>query len=274
MTLSPGVSGRTGTDGVVRLDLAEGRLKFRTPYMDEVYWSDVVNVHVIGGATLTIPQAPFKVRVVDGNGKGISNVGVYGYRKDGTTYVDRYDQTDTNGYVTFPLVAGTFKFRAVYLGEDHWSDVVTVPGTGETVIQIAQNDFPVNVVDSSGKGIANVTVLAYNPGGKYLGILATTNSEGTAYLSVSNGTYIFKAVVKDTEYWSDKINSGKDKSATIKVSIQAATQKYTINLINQKNKTLEGADVYVRYSNDEYTGIFGTTNSDGKITVELASRNV
>ena len=265
------VSGRTGTDGIVQLELAEGRFKFRTPYMNEVYWSDVVNVHAIGGATLTIPQADFKIRVVDSKGKGISNVGVYGYREDGTTYVNRYDRTDEDGYVTFTLVKGTFKFRAAYKDNNYWSDVVNVPGDGEAVIKTRQDDFTVKVVDSNGNVIPYVTVLTYNPGGKFLGILASTNSEGIAYLSVPNGTYVFKVVVKGTEYWSDKINATQDKNATITVPAPAEGQKYTISLINQKNKSLEGADVYVRDANDEYTGVSGRTDSEGQITIELAS---
>ena len=265
-----GVSGQTGTDGVIQLGLAEGQFKFRAPYMGEIYWSDVVNVHAIGGATLTIPQTSFKVRVVDSKGKGISNVGVYGYREDGTTYVDRYDRTDKDGYVTFTLIQGTFKFRAAYQENDYWSGVVNVPADGEAVIQTGQDDFAVHVVGASGKGIANITVLAYNPGGKYLGILGTTNSEGIAYLSVSNGSYLFKATVNGAEYWSDKINVTQQKSATIQVASQSESQSYIIHLINKKNKPLEGADVYVRDSDDKYTGISGTTNSDGQITVELA----
>ena len=263
-------NGRTGADGIVQLELAEGRFKFRTPYMNEVYWSDVVNVHAIGGATLTIPQADFKVRVVDSKGKGISNAGVYGYREDGSTYVDRYDRTDKDGFVTFTLVQGAFKFRAAYQDNDFWSEVVNVPTDGEAVIQTGQADFPVKVVDSDGAGIANITLATYNPGGKYLGIIAVTDNEGIAYLPVSYGSFIFKAVVKGTEYWSDKVTTTQDKSVTIKVSATAGSQKYTISLINQKNKSLAGADVYVRDANDEYTGVSGTTDSDGQITLELA----
>ena len=55
-----GVSGQTGTDGVIQLGLAEGQFKFRAPYMGEIYWSDVVNVHAIGGATLTISTNIFQ----------------------------------------------------------------------------------------------------------------------------------------------------------------------------------------------------------------------
>lgn len=264
-----GVSGKTGSDGIVRLELAEGQFKFRAPYMDEVYWSEVVNVHAIGGATLTIPQTSFRVRVVDSKGKGISDVGVYGYREDGTTYVDRYDRTDRDGYVTFTLIQGRFKFRASYQDNDHWSGVVNVPADGEAVIQTGEDDFTVYVVDEDGAGIANITVLAYNPSGKYLGIAGTTDSQGKATLPVSNGTYVFKAVVKGVEYWSDKVNTSQQKSATIVVTTPADSQAYTIRLTKQNNKALEGADVYVRYANDDYTGISATTDSEGQITVKL-----
>ena len=208
---------------------------------------------------------------MDSKGKGISNVGVYGYRENGTTYVDRYDRTDKDGYVNLYSHPGELLNSALLTRR------MTTGRVWSMSPQMAKRSSrPGRMISQytwwapSGKGIANITVLAYNPGGKYLGILGTTNSEGIAYLSVSNGSYLFKATVNGAEYWSDKINVTQQKSATIQVASQSESQSYTIHLINKKNKPLEGADVYVRDSDDKYTGISGTTNSDGQITVELA----
>lgn len=259
-----GISSRSDASGTATLELAEGKFKFRTPYLNQVYWSDVFNVHRDLQGVLTIPEKPFPIQVVDGKGKGMSNIGVYAYDQSGTNAY-RYATTDSSGKTSINLTPGSYKFRAVYQSTDTWTEVYNLFSDTSALIQIRQNTFSVKVIDTAGNGIPNVAVLAYNSGGKYVGVSATTNASGEALLEIGNGSFQFSATVQNQTYWSEKINTNQDQS----VQIQVKQKTYTISVTDKNKKPFPNAVVYVRLSDDSSTGLSGTTDDKGEISFTL-----
>ncbi len=128
-----GVGGRTGSDGVVTLDLVDGDYKFRADYQARQIWSGAVNIPGASSAVINTGQHPFPVKVTDAAGNGISNVQVYAFTSGGS-YVGVGGRTGSDGVVTLDLVDGDYKFRADYQARQIWSGTVNIPGASSAVI--------------------------------------------------------------------------------------------------------------------------------------------
>jgi Flp pilus assembly pilin Flp len=260
-----GLSATTDKSGVAEFDLAEGRYKFRTTYMNQTYWSEVFSVPDDGQGKLRIEQGSFPVQVMDADGRGLAGVTVYAFDENGAqAYASAV--TDGSGAAAFALGAGRYKFRTTYQSSTYWSDTYTLFSDTRGVIKINQTAFTVRVVDASGNGLSGRPVAVYTEDGKYTGQQGTTNASGAAQFNLANGSYQFRSEVQAQFYWSEKVSL----PGTTQTTINTGLRSYTITFVNQSNQPLQGAEVFVRRDNGGYTGQNGTTNAAGQIAILLS----
>jgi hypothetical protein len=260
-----GVYGKTGSNGVIDLDMVEGNFKFRAYYQGHNYWTDALNLHQTSSATIKTGQQKFSVRVVDAAGNGLSNVSVYAYSSSGS-WTGTYGKTGSDGTAILEMSDGNFKFRAYYQGQIFWSDTVSLPKTTSTTIQTQQQNFLVNVVSSNGQGIANTYVYAYTSNGAWTGQYGKTNASGEVNLRLVSGDFKFRVYHHGQTYWSDVVSLPKLSSKTIKID----EGDVNITVLNEAGTPLKNEVVYLYSSSGSYTGVWARTGSDGTVSVSLA----
>ncbi len=260
-----GKYGKTGSNGVIDLDMAEGNFKFRAYYQGHSYWTDALSLHQTSSATIKTGQQKFSVRVVDAAGNGISNITVYAYSSRGS-WTGSYGKTGSDGTVILEISDGSFKFRAYYQGQGFWSDIVSSPKTTSTTIKTQEQNFLVNVVSSNGKGISNTYVYAYTSRGAWTGQYGRTNASGEVNLKLVSGDFKFRIYHHGQAYWSDVVSVPKLTSKTIKVD----EGDVNITVLNDAGTPLKNEVVYLYSSSGSYTGVWGRTGSDGIVSVSLA----
>ncbi|OQY17420.1 MAG: hypothetical protein B6I35_14620 [Anaerolineaceae bacterium 4572_32.2] len=130
-----GVTGRTGADGTVVLDLADGQVKFRAYYQAHYHWSDIVTIPDVTSATIEIGQRPVTILVVDQGGTPQANVRVYAFTTR-NWYTGVSGRTGGDGQVIFNLSNGAYRFRANTSSGAFWSDDITVPDSTSAKVSV------------------------------------------------------------------------------------------------------------------------------------------
>jgi len=261
-----GVSGKTGSDGVVKLDMVDGAFKFRAVSQAQDYWTPIIAIPTVLETTIKTGQDDFALKVVDQAGNGISNVKVYAYNTDGS-YAGVYERTGADGVATMQIGDGSFKFKAVHHAHDFWSDIVVLPGIRSATIRTEQQPFSVTVVDASGVGIGDVLVYAYNTADQYTGAYGRTNGSGVLSLDLAIGVYKFKAVHQAQDFWSGAVSFPE----TLSTLINTGQQNITLTVLNVDRVPINNAPVYVYSTTGAYAGTWGRTNPEGRVVLGFSA---
>ncbi len=266
-----GVSLTTDQNGTAVFTLPDGSYKFRADYKSQPYWSEVIVTTNTTSVTITIPEAPFTVRVTNRQGQPVGNVPVYAFNSD-STYAGISGNTSAEGTVVLNLPNGSYKFRADYDQQAYWSSVVTSPDVDSTTIQVGGTQVTVRVVTNAGVGLADMRVYAYLPDGSSAGKSAVTNAGGSATIELNDGSYKFRTDDQKVTYWSDTISVPKSTAATITVG----SGRLNVQVVDQRGDAFPGIYVFayrVEQSGNVtygyYTGQYGITDSNGNVVLEL-----
>jgi len=206
-----GISGRTGAEGTIVLDLADGSFKFRADYQAGQYWSGEHSSPDVSEASVNTGQRPFRVIVSDASGSGIPSRQVYAYREDGR-YTGVGGCTGPDGVAILNLADGSYKFRADHQASRYWSDVVSSPDVSEASVNTGQRPFHVKVVDAAGVGVSNVRVYAFKGDDSYTGVSGQTGADGAATLNLASGDFRFRADYRSNQYWSELVSCGSGRA--------------------------------------------------------------
>ncbi len=259
-------NGYTNSDGIANLQLAEGEFKFRAYYQAHEYWSSVTTVPQAGSARIETGEQTFNVKVVDGQGKGISNITVYTYSSTGS-WAGVRGTTGENGIAKLDLSSGEYKFRALHQGHEFWSSSTMVPGTGTVVIQTGQQSFLVKVLGSDKYGISNTRVYTYTDRGSWSGTSVNTGKDGVAELDLSAGSYKFKTHYQGYDFWSGIVTIPDSDSATINIG----RQNIIVGVKDRAGNPLSKASILVYTGSGKYTGVWARTAADGSAEISLVN---
>jgi Flp pilus assembly pilin Flp/uncharacterized GH25 family protein len=260
-----GVYGSTNENGQLALNLADGSYKFRADYQTRQYWSDVVESPDKTEAIVQTGQRPFTINVVDDEGSGIGNVRVYAFNENGG-YTGVYGSTNESGQLALNLADGSYKFRADYQTYQYWSDVVRSPDVTEATVKTGQQDFTVHVITDSGTGIASVRVYAFNENGGYAGVYGNTDGAGQVVLNLGQGNWKFRADYQTRQFWSDVVNL----PASTETIVKTGERPFTIHVVNNEGNVMANVRVYAFNEKGGYLGVYGNTDTNGKLNLNLA----
>jgi hypothetical protein len=202
---------------------------------------------------------------VDNAGGGINNVRVYAFNENGG-YTGIYGNTNENGQLVLNLADGSHKFRADYQTYQYWSDVVSSPDVAEATVKTGQQDITVHVITDSGSGIASVRVYAFNENGGYTGVYGNTDDTGQVVLNLGQGNWKFRADYQTRQFWSDVVNAPGNSEATVKTG----ERPFTIQVVNNAGTGMANVRVYAFNEKGGYLGVYGNTDADGKLNLNLA----
>ena len=181
------------------------------------------------------------VSVLDAQQKGIGGVRVFAYSEQGD-YLEKYQDTDDNGQVSFDLENGRFQFLTQHQLQYYWSPAINRPGQNHTEIQTGQAPFTVNVLDPSGNGVPEIPVYVYTEEEEYIGITGETDEEGTLQLELAQSTIKFRVDADGNTQWTEPVPTS-DQEITITLN-PCGTNQFFAEYFN--NHTLSESPVFTR----------------------------
>lgn len=222
----------------------------------------------IGFSENDLPPGAIEVTVLDNNSKGVADTYVYAFDDKGN-WLGLYERTNNDGIALFEeMEDGSYQFLAYQSPHYYWSENIKFPQQNQTTIKMNIQKFTVNVLDEKGRGIANVYVYAYTANERYwLGEYGRTDNNGQVTLDLPDGDYKFRAYSNGQYYWSPAVNSPAQNSTIIDI------RQYNIEVtvVDDAGKGVKESNLYAYgyTENGNYTGIYGRTNGNGRVKLEV-----
>jgi hypothetical protein len=196
------------------------------------------------------------VNVATGKGTEVSGIKVYAFTQSGS-YTSKYAVTDSSGTASFDsslFAAGSYKFRADYLGGQFWSQVVTLPDTLSVNLTIETATAQVIATTASGPA-TGIKVYLFTGTTSYLSLYATTGVEGKVSFELPVGKdYKFRADISGSQYWSDVVTI--QSGITNNISINAGGGTLQVTLDKAAGVPLTGINAYLLSSTGSYLSLY------------------
>lgn len=194
-----GISGTLNSNGQATFNLANGSYKFRVDYLGYQFWTDVFTVPASLSGRLTIPHQNIAISVegVYQDSQPLTGVNVYLFIPSGS-YLSLNQITDGSGQVIFNLPDKSYKVRADYLAYQFWSGEFQFTNATVSI----QRGIAQITAKKAGNIMAGLKVYLFSEAGSYLGLNATTDTEGKVEFLLPNRSYKFWVDEGSTQHWS------------------------------------------------------------------------
>ena len=251
---------QTNTAGKVVFSVPQKAYKVRADYLGQQYWSEEFTWQ---DKVVSIPLADAAVTVT-GSAMPHAGVPVYVYTP-AKSYLGVTGQTAADGKITFRLPAGTYKFRADYMGYQFWSDDQTLIAdqSKDVNISVGGGNFSLTV-KANADPLAGVKCYVYNDKNAYLGVMGSTDASGKVIFAVVNGAYKFRVDYLGYQFWSGVINVPATLDLTMVISLSAVV----VNVRTAYGAT-SGVKVYLYSETGSYLGVYEITDDAGNVTFNL-----
>ena len=204
------------------------------------------------------------INVTASNETVVSGAKVYAFSEAGS-YVGMNATTDSNGTAMFDssfFESGNYKFRIDYLGNQFWSDIISLPGALTASLTIQEESAGLTVTTSNGPS-QSVRVYLFSDAGSYLGINKTTDIDGEVSFDLPVGfEYKFRADILGNQYWSDTTTI---QPGTNDISIDTGGGILQVTVEKNAGSPLEGIKTYL-FNTSGYIRI-----SPGKLSEHISS---
>ncbi|MHA1910429.1 MAG: type IV pilin N-terminal domain-containing protein [Candidatus Kariarchaeaceae archaeon] len=192
----------TNAEGKVEADLFLGLYAVRAYVGGSPTDAVIFNRELETNIEIILGGGSVAVRVVDGSDQGMEDI--YLFAAD-SNFVDigASGQTNETGYFEFALGDGYYRFRASYLGDDYWSNEVSVPEESSVTIKIASGDLEI-LVTAGGEPVPDRSLIRlYTDDNVSMGRYDRTNITGYAvFTNVANGLYRIRWDISPDYQWS------------------------------------------------------------------------
>ena len=258
----------TDGNGQVSFNLADGSYQIRVDHMGYQFWSPVYALTSNLSETYTIAHQDVNI-TVEGNYQSqepLTGVQVYLFTEAGS-YLNQSLTTDSNGQVVFNLPEQSFKVRADYQSQQHWSTPFIWQ---DAMIKIPLADAEITVT-GAGLPLENVPVYVFTSSGTYLNINGPTDSSGKAKFRLSAGDYDFRADYQSAQYWSgdESLTAGQVNP----VAISTGGGVLTFRVQKAAGVPLVGVKCYAFTEAGNYLNLSTDTDGNGQVGFNLADGN-
>ena len=262
-----GYSKTTDENGQAVFTLPQGDYRFRADLNGTRFWSGSENHCTLPGCSTAAVEValPLTLTVLDTDGTPQNGVAVYAF--DGATYSNYSKTTDENGQAVFTLPQGSYRFRADLNGTQFWSSTENhcdIPGT--TSLSLTLNKvLTLSVLNSNGEGMPDIHVYAFD-GNTYSGYSQITDENGTAFFTLPDGDYRFRADLNGTQFWSSESNDCTlpgCESAQVTLSLPLV-----VTVQDTDGTPQAGLNVYA-FDGQTYTNYNALTDENGQAVFSL-----
>ncbi len=264
-----GKSQVTNANGEATFNLPEQPYKVRADYLGQQFWADVLpwqNTSIaipIGNASLTVTSIGFP----------LAGVRVYVFSAAGS-YLGIFGTTDATGQVVFNLPAGSYQYRADYLGSQYWSTVdgLIAGGTNPVTISTGGGTFALALKKNETEPLSGLSCYVFNDRGSYLGISRTSDVGGAVFFDLSDGVYQFRVDYLGYQFWSEIYSVPAHLSGTLSIPHQDVVVR--VEGVNQgAPEPMQGLKVYLFTASGSYQGQSRVTDSNGEVTLNLPEQS-
>lgn len=266
-----GMSSTTDENGLAVFnpdDFSDGLYRFRVDYLGYQFWTEFVNQPSTESVPIEITEQTIPVNVSVSTGP-ITGVKVYLFSAS-ETYLGKNSVTDSNGNTSFNLPVGiTYKFRADYMGNQYWSDSVTIPDTDPDTVTVLCGGGLLQIhVKTGTEDLDGIKLYLFNTSNNYLSLNQTSDASGMAGFDLPQGTYRVRADYRGYQFWSNDITVNSTVNNEFIIPHQSVD--ITVNKVFQSLKEpCENINVYLYSATDQYLGEYQTTDASGQISVSL-----
>jgi hypothetical protein len=240
-------------------DLPDDTYKAKTYYQGKWFWSPLISYPAEYLALINITVTDIEVLVYLED-TPLEGQAVHCYT-DTNVYIGP-GTTNSSGRTEWELSDGDYKCKTYYQGKWFWTEVFSVPDNTSINLTIEQQSLYVSVnVDD--EPLEGQTVHLYTDANVYIGP-NTTDENGMAEYSLTEGSYKAKTYYQGKWFWSDVVSYPAENHAYINIS------STTVEVFVYVGETpLEGQVVHCYTDTNVYIGP-GTTNEEGRSEWELS----
>ncbi len=241
--------------------------KFRADYRNV---QTLIGPSVSPAETISISVSNVRTRFLAGSG-AVPGVPVYAFLTSGT-YLNLTGTTDASGEYLFPdlPVAGSYKFRANYLGSQYWSaDVTSLTGGAEYLVEfglISENPSFTMRSSSGGPVLGSGSVYLFTSSGTYLGQTVTVGPDGQVNFSgLTPGTYKFRYDVLGTQTFSQAVTVPGSNTFTEFVVPFSYRTASVVTDYSGVQVPLSSVSIYAFKPDGSYLGLSAQSDSNGHV---------
>ena len=265
-----GIKQKSDAEGVAGFKaLATGSYAFRADYRGQTFWSEVVDTTRTGNTSITINVSQALVAITDREGASVQGAPVYAYTQN-DAYTGVSGRSGADGTVALDLPEGTYKFRTDFNGHAYWSGAVNVSGESKIALEVGPYNINVNVVDTQGKGINRVNVIAYRRSNDQPMFQLLTNKKGHLSAALPPGDYYLRVFYDEAEYNPPDFSVPTTTAVRVELELASDKGELVVRVKGKKNSRI--ADTYVllyRYTGRYYSLIeWQYSNEDGEAVFE------
>lgn len=254
-----GMQSTTDEAGQSAIKLPAGTYQFRADYQGNQYWSgpQVLAADQSTNIVVSVGGGTFSLTVRQDTDTPLAGVRCYVFNEAGS-YLGLFGATDELGEVRFNLAEGTFQFRADYLGYQHWSQNIAVPGLLSAAIDVPHQDVTVTFRGTFleiNDPLEGQRIYLFTPSGSYLGVNHLTDENGQAVFHLPDQAYQVRADYLGVRYWSETFQSQD-------VDVQVPQGAVEIH-VRRDSAGVGDVRVYLFNAEDTYLGRYEITESRG-----------
>lgn len=261
-----GLFEETDTDGKAFFSLpANFSFQFRADILGRHFWSNraFVKAGVPNAVSIDAGGGAWQVTVREQAGVPMTGIELYLFdQNDG--YLGVHRTTGPDGRASFDVPEGSYKVRADHLGHRFWSTPLRVTESTGTLLSIAHRRTHASirgVFQGTETPLAGVRVQLYSPTDTYLGIHATTDSDGKISFDLPQKDYKVRTDILGGRYFSELFN-WSDVTVAIPMADAAVT-------VTGGGLPLAGRKIFVYSEDGAYLGESRSTDDGGMAIFRL-----
>jgi YD repeat-containing protein len=213
------------------------------------------------------------VTVKDSQGTLQPGISVYAF--NGTTYTGFSAITDAEGVAKFILPEGSYRFRADKNGLQYFSSTendCTVLGCNSSTITVPIfTDVSISVKDSTGTAQPGLPVYVFS-GTTYTGFTGITDDQGIVTLTLSEGSYHFRADKNGEQFFSSATDDCTTPTCTEASITVPQFDNVVVTVSNSVGTPQADIPVYA-FDGATYTGYHAVTDADGHAELLMREGN-
>jgi RHS repeat-associated protein len=215
------------------------------------------------------------VSVVVKDTLGAVQAGISVYAFNGEAYTGLSAISDAKGVAKFILPEGEYRFRADKNGLEYFSDIenhCTVLGCTRVNITVPIfTDVTVSVTDSANIPQAGLPVYVMS-GNEYTGFNAITGQDGTAVITLPEGSYRFRVDKNGEQFFSSPSDNCVTPSCTAAAVVVPQFSSVTVTVTDTLGQPQADLPVYA-YDGTTYTNYHAVTDALGQAVLLLREGN-
>ncbi len=259
---------KTDTDGKVSFMIPEGSYTFRADYEGSQYWSSIAALapDIANPVDISVGGGSFEFIAEKDSGQPITGIKTYVFTEN-KSYIGLYATTDNEGSALFDLADGSYVFRFDYMGQQYWSDPVSVPDQLSHTLMLPHETTQVTL-STKNTTIENGKLYLFSKTKSYLGQYQYTDDTGVAQFTLPVGLEIsLRADIFGHQIWSDTFTV--QDIGTNLLDFNTGGGNLSVTLQKDDLTPIAGIKTYLFTQSGSYTGSYQTGNDDGELAFQL-----